>query len=71
MANSAIRLTTAQRNMLSNAVHGRSLYDGLHGRSAYGGATSTVWALQQRKLLDSNGKPTDAGRAVFSLNDSA
>lgn len=60
------RLTHAQQNMLSNAVHGRLLTDGLHGRSAHGGASGTEFALRRRGLLDENGRPTEAGRAVFA-----
>lgn len=61
-----VRLTPPQRDMLSNAVHGRALTHGLHGRAAHGGATGSMNALMRKGLLDGAGHPTTAGREVFS-----
>lgn len=63
---STLRLTPPQRDMLSNAVHGRALTYGLTGRASHGGATGTRAALVSKGLLDAQGNPTPAGRAVFA-----
>ncbi|WP_431152511.1 hypothetical protein [Acidovorax facilis] len=58
------RLSPAMRNMLRNAVRGESLAKGLCAGPYK--QYHTRRALEARGLLDSNAKPTDAGKAVFA-----
>lgn len=60
---SAPRLSPAMRNMLRNAIHGKRIGQGLSGGPHKIDATRR--ALEARGLLDTDLKPTDAGRAVF------
>lgn len=60
---SAHRLSPAMRAMLRNAIDGKPLASGMYG----GGLklAQTRRALEARGMLDSELKPTEAGRAVF------
>lgn len=58
------RLSPAMRNMLRNAIDGKHIGQGLAGSPLKIAATRR--ALEARGLLDSELKPTDAGRAVFT-----
>ena len=56
------RLSPAMRNALFAICHG-----GLRNHSVLPAATQqTLAALQQRGLIDQQGNPTEAGRAVFA-----
>ena len=58
------RLSPAMRNMLRNAIDGKRIGQGLAGGPLKIAATRR--ALESRGLLDTELKPTDAGRAVFA-----
>lgn len=58
------RLSPAMRTMLRNAVRGEPLAKGLC--AGYYKLYHTGNALEVRGLLDSHGRPTTAGRAVFA-----
>ena len=60
------RLSPAMRNALFAICHG-----GLRNHSVLPAATQqTLAALQQRGLIDQQGNPTEAGRAVFGVRNS-
>lgn len=57
-ATKSYKLTRPIERMLTNAFYGFPLTDGLRGRSEHGGAAWTRKALQDRGLLDGEGRPT-------------
>ena len=61
---SALRLSPAMRNLLRNAIEGKPIGQGLAGGPLKIAATRR--ALESRGLLDTEQKPTHAGRAVFA-----
>lgn len=58
------RLSPAMRKMLRNAIDGAPITRGMGAGALRAGATRD--ALILRGMLDSECRPTDAGRAVFA-----
>ncbi|MCI5068446.1 hypothetical protein [Acidovorax sp.] len=63
------RLSPAMRNMLRNAIDGKRIGQGLSGGPHKIDATRR--ALEARGLLDTDLKPTEAGRSVFAPKHAA
>lgn len=58
------RLSPAMRQMLRNATAGANLATGMYGGTHKLAQTRT--ALKARGLIDTDGRSTEAGRAVFA-----
>lgn len=65
-APAAPRLTQAQRNVLGKLLDGAHVHAATGNVLSGGGVQSALNALQRKGLVDVNGQPTPAGRAVFA-----